>query len=299
MIHQARPWWRRGGRGRDDEAARDSRPQPEAATSDPDSPEPQVARLLELAAERATGALYLDGGGGGAVFLARGEVCYVASLLTPGVEALLLRPVYTDEQRWAGVATSLRRGESRAAVTAVRELLRGGTMSAVHIELLRRTAMADAAVAVLGPRGSPARARMRFRSGERHWCPATRTYAVADVLAEVGRRTAVLARLSLGVAPDRPVARTLRLSGDRIRLTANQWDVVRLADGTRTPVDIAWLRGHGVFQTTVAVHQLARLGLLTAGPGLAEQDVPGRHAVSFLGATVDAVTPGAGPQSLS
>ncbi|HST83631.1 MAG TPA: hypothetical protein VLL08_18005 [Kineosporiaceae bacterium] len=247
-------------------------------------------RLLELAAERATGALYLNGRWGGTVFLIDGRIGYVESVLTPGVEALLLRPTYGDEHGWAELVAGLRRGETAPAITAAGQLIRS-SVSAVDTEILRRTALADAALATLGAAvPEAARTRTRFRPGEKHWCEALCTFAVPDVLAEVNRRKTVLGRLTLGVAPRRAVRRVPKLPIERIRLTATQWNIARSADGSTTPLDLAWLLGHGVFATTVAVHQLARLGVVTTDPDLPESSaarlVPARHAMSFLHASI-------------
>jgi len=65
---------------------------------------------------------------------------------------------------------------------------------------------------------------------------------------------------------------------------------MRLADGARTPLDIAWLLGHGVFATTVVVHELVHLGVLTVpgGRDVAPAAAPRqRQAPSFLRATTD------------
>jgi hypothetical protein len=247
-------------------------------------------RLLELADERATGALYLDGRWGGTVFLVRGQIGYVESVLTPGVEALLLRPGCTDERAWADLIAALRQGENSTAVNDSLRVLRDRTTSAVRSEILRRSALADAAFAALGTVGpEPARARARFRPGETHWYEPGRTFDVADVLAEVTRRKAVLARMTLGVRMDRPLQRAAELPLDRIRLTATSWNIIRLADGSNTPLDVAWLLGHGAFATTVAAHQLGRLGLLVADSDLSEAisppTLPARHVLSFVRAS--------------
>jgi hypothetical protein len=224
-------------------------------------------RLLELAAERASGALYVNGRWGGTVFLIGGRIGYIESVLTPGIEALLLRPTYASEQSWAELVSQLRRGERATAATAAAQLLKSRSTSAVDAEILRRTAMADAALATLGTVVTDAeRTRARFRPGEKHWCETMRTFPVTDVLAEVNRRKAVLARMTLGVQPRQAVRRVPKLPVERIRLTATQWNITRSADGSTTPQDIAWLLGHGVFATTVAVHQLARLGVITTDP---------------------------------
>jgi len=254
--------------------------------TDPGHDDRQATRLLDLAAKHATGALHLKGGRGGIVYLRDGDVAHVESVLTPGVAALLLRPGYTEEG-WAEVLPSLRQGgESDDAATAAAELLRSGQVSPAHLEVLRRGAMADAALAVLTALATSEsmRSRPRFRPGERHWCPAGRTVPVTDVLTEVRRRTAMLARLAPGAGPDLPVDRAVRLWFDPVRLTAGQWDVVRLAGGSRTPRDIAWLLGHGVFATTVAVHQLARLGVVSLRDG-PTGGAPHRVPLSFLRAT--------------
>lgn len=249
-----------------------------------------VDRLLELAAEHATGALYLNGRWGGTIFLADGRIGYVESVLTPGVEALLLRPTYTNERIWAELVATLRRGETTVAASAAAELLRSHSTSAVDVEILRRSAVADAALATLGTVApETARTRARFRPGEKHWCETSYTFTVADVLAEVRRRKAVLERMTLGIQPRRAVRRVPKLPIERIQLTSTQWNIARSADGNNTPLDIAWMLGHGVFSTTVAVHQMARLGVVTAEPDLPgfppPQLFPARHTMSFLQAS--------------
>jgi hypothetical protein len=248
------------------------------------------SRLHELAEERATGALLLNGRWGGTVFLIQGRIGYVESALTPGVEALLLRPPYTHEQVWTGLIPAMRRGDRQAAVSAALKRLRGGSMSAAETEILRRTALADAALAALGPAVHETnRTRTRFRPGEGPWCDPVRTFSVADMLAEVDRRKRLLTRMTLGVRVDRAVRRAPDLPLERISLTATQWNITRLADGDSTPLDIAWTLGHSVFATTVAVHQLARLGVLAVDPALADvresPAVPARHVLSFLRAS--------------
>jgi len=248
-----------------------------------------VGRLVELAAKRATGALHLNGRWGGVVFLERGEVAHVESPLTPGLAALLLRPVSTEEG-WAEVVAAMRDGEAEAATTAAAHLARADTTPAAHVEILRRGAMADAALPVLGAPAGAAKGRSRFRPGERHWSAPGGTTSVADLMAEVRRRVHVLARLAPGVRPDLPVRRAAHLPFAQVRLTAGQWDAVRLADGARTPLDIAWLLGHGVFATTVAVHELVHLGVLTVPGGRATPPAAAprqRQAPSFLRATTD------------
>jgi hypothetical protein len=256
----------------------------------------QVGRLVELAAKRATGALHLNGRWGGVVFLERGEVAHVESPLTPGLAALLLRPASTDE-RWAELAAALREGEAEAATATAARLAHAESTPPAHLEILRRGATADAALPVLGAPAGAVKGRSRFRPGERHWSAPGGTTTVADLLAEVRRRVHVLARLAPGVRPDLPVRRAAHLPFAQVRLTSSQWDVVRLADGARTPLDIAWLLGHGVFATTVAVHELVHLGVLTvaggrdarlataAGPPAPPGAPRPRQAPSFLRAT--------------
>lgn len=250
-----------------------------------------LERLVELADTHATGALYVNGRWGGTIFLVRGRIGHVESMLTPGVEVLLLRPSYSDEHSWAELVASLRRGETAAATVAASQLLRSRSPSVVDVEILRRTALADAALATLGTVVPAAdRTKSRFRPGEKHWCESPCTFAVTDVVAEVSRRKAVLERMTLGIHPRRVVRRVPKLPIERVRLTTTQWNIAQSADGSTTPVDIAWLLGHSVFATTVAVHQLARLGVVTTDPDLPESPsdelVPARHTVSFLRATI-------------
>jgi hypothetical protein len=265
----------------------DPPPAPSASELEDDDPPNRIDRLLELAAEHATGALYLNGRWGGTIFLVHGRIGYVDSVLTPGFEALLLRPTYTNERHWASLVPALRRGETEAAVAAAQQLLRNPATAAVDAEVLRRGAVADAALAALGTGVPPStRARARFRPGERHWHEPIPTFGVAGVLAEVERRQRLLARMTLGIQPGRVVYRVPQLALEQVRLTATQWNLIRLVDGERTPQDLAWLLGQGVFATTVAVHQLARLGLLGSDPQRPETApadlLPARHVLSFV-----------------
>src|SRR5690349_6537414 len=138
--------------------------------------DPTPARLTELAAEQASGALYVNGRWGGTVFLVNGRIGHVESVLTPGVEALLLRPTYPSQRGWAEAIPTLRNGETGAAAAAAAALLRDSSRSAVEAEILRQTAMADAALATLGTVvPDAARTRVRFRPGEKHWYESNRT----------------------------------------------------------------------------------------------------------------------------
>jgi hypothetical protein len=282
-----RAWWRAG------------RLRPETAKGADAAPadDAQIVRLLELATEGATGALHLNGRWGGAVYLLDGRVAHVESALTPGLETMLLRPRFTDEDRWSELVVTLRRGDSANAVAVAQKLLKDGAVRAGHADVLRRTAMADAALAVLGSTEPDAtRARSRFRPQQRHWYDPAATTRVTDMLAEVNRRKLLLARMTMGVRVYWPVSRATSLRQERVRLSSSQWDVVRLADGSRTPLDIAWLLGNGVFPTTVAVHQLARLGVLTVSASdvaPASEPDPGmpRHVLSFLQAATETASP--------
>ena len=101
---------------------------------------------------------------------------------------------------------------------------------------------------------------------------------VPGVLAEVGRRRAVLERLAGLVTADAPLARRPELPVAAVRITPRQWALLALAEEGVTPRELAGPLGDSVFRTVCRCHELLRLGLLDAPSATA----PAPGAALFL-----------------
>jgi hypothetical protein len=108
--------------------------------------------------------------------------------------------------------------------------------------------------------------RTRFMDGQRPWIALGRPLTPGAALAETTRRLRLLAAVGQRVRPDDDVARAAATGPVAVRLSPQQWDLVRLCPERRTPRDLAWLVGRGVLATTVEVCELTELGLLRTAP---------------------------------
>jgi hypothetical protein len=219
---------------------------------------PAISALLDLAGQEASGVLEFPADPGGAVYLVEGLVSQVVSPDVPGVAERVIR---------------LRPDADQVPEEAIHGL------PAVQVRALLADAAADAALDIFG--GADAgRSITRFTPDRRHWAPLTRPLEVSRLLDEIARRRRVLAAIAGRSRPDEQVTRAEHLPVQRIRLTARQWDLVRLADGRRTPRALARTLGSGVFATTVDVAELVQAGLLAPVTGDVRTPMPFLQAVS-------------------
>ncbi|MEW2219502.1 transcriptional regulator [Streptomyces sp. NPDC006990] len=248
--------------------------------------------LHRLAAERATGAFTRAGG---TLFLVDGHIVHAESSAATGLEILLNRGCALSRACWEAAMT--RAGQDGGGT---RHLVASGSVTAGVLELCRGVALYDAAFFVLAPGGGPG----RFRHGVQHWLGARGGVVPLVVERETVRRLAFLDRIwpdprldvlppvPTGAAapsghPADPVVRTGAASqgaqphptgrqersaaapGQRSRLRAvpdRQLRILELADGNRTPTDIARALGRPAFHTLVELRRLAAAGLVTPGP---------------------------------
>ncbi|MFD4139041.1 MULTISPECIES: transcriptional regulator [unclassified Streptomyces] len=205
--------------------------------------------LLRLASERATGALLRDRG---TLYLVDGQVVHAESPAAPGLDVLLTAGGRLHADGWQ---EALREAGSYGRVG--RYLVERGTVSGGELEICHLGALYDAAFFAL----SPSRGPSRFRYGVAHWIGPVRPVAAEAVERETLRRRDLLARLWAHPGSDTaPVVRTGMVPGTR--LAARHRAVLELADGVRTPGDIAHVLGRPAFHTLVDVHRLAAAGLV-------------------------------------
>ncbi|MFG1609314.1 MarR family transcriptional regulator [Actinoplanes sp. NPDC049265] len=214
--------------------------------------------LTQVAGERQTGALVVDGhpGGspGGAVYLHDGAVVYAESPAAPGVGELL-----TASGRLAGRTWQAALDAGTAGARVGRLLLDQGHLTQGELELCVLGAIYDAAYFALAPASAP----VEFRAGAGHWLGTVVRVEAAAVNREARRRARLLDEIyphgKVDAAPVIPVPRAPR---ERVTLTALQWELLVHADGQRTPADLAQLLGRAGYATIQELRRLAALGLI-------------------------------------
>ncbi|MFF4992467.1 hypothetical protein ACFY19_35195 [Streptosporangium saharense] len=248
--------------------------------------------LSELSANRATGALHLEGGG--TFYLTDGRVTYAESPAAPRVEDLLLAHGRISGQ---AVRQAMRAGGtggagdvSGADGAGGAALLAQGVLTRVELEFCVLCAVLDAVFFLLG---SPVR-RTLFRRDERHWLGPQRYFDMTGLLRECARRRTQLDRTWPSADLDSlPVVPVGRVPAQRVVLTSLQWEVVARADATATPVELAHRLGRPAYAVLLAVRQLAAAGLLrlprgeiTAAPERGElpRRVAGASEIGQVGA---------------
>ncbi|MEU2263073.1 transcriptional regulator [Streptomyces sp. NPDC019645] len=204
--------------------------------------------LLRLASERATGALLRDRG---TLYLVEGRVVHAESPAAPGIDVLLAA---TGRLRADGWTEALREAGAHGAVG--RYLVDSGQVSGGELEICHLGALFDAAFFALAPSSGPT----RFRYGVAHWIGPVRPVAAEAVERETLRRRALLDRL--WAHPETDTAPVVPSPRRTVRAAPRQRAVLDLADGVRTPADIARALGRPAFHTLVDVRRLAAAGLV-------------------------------------
>lgn len=226
---------------------------------------PVAPMLVRLAREGATGALLRDTG---VLYLADGEVVHAESPAAPGIEVLLTVGGRLPADIWQEAVDA-----AGAHCRVARYLVDRRRLSAAELEISHLGTLFDAASFVLAPGAGPT----RFRKGAVHWFGPVRPVPVAALEREALRRRGLLESLwphpQLDTAP---VVR--RRSAHRSPLPRRQRALLDLADGVRTPSEIAALLGRPAFHALVGVRRLAAAGHVEtpARAGPTATAVPGR-----------------------
>ena len=231
------------------------------------APDPVLREsLTRSAAVGLTGVLQVIGDPGGTIYLSEGGVIGVKTPGAPSLEVLMLRSERVPEEGWDAAFAASAAGTSMSA-----ELTTRGLIGAGELEALLRLAVADALFALACGYVD----QCRPEPGAVSVLLPLEPHASADgLLAEAERRMAVLAavpglegyrRARVEPVPG-VVAPGTVLGGGRDELLA-------LANGRRTPRDLAFALGRGVYATTLALTRMQQEGLLMttslrAGPPL-------------------------------
>ncbi|MGC5013254.1 hypothetical protein ACLQ2R_21055 [Streptosporangium sp. DT93] len=225
--------------------------------------------LPRLVREGFSGVLRADGGPGGALWVRNGLVVAATTPAAPGPESLLLRSGRVSEQDWTEAYAVGAPAGRLAAELAARGAIGTAGLEAVCLAATFDAVFAMALYGVESCRVEPAGADDRLPL-----LPVLPGIEVGRLLRETTRRMTLLAawrRLGLSVRV-RPVpvavpAPTL-LGTDRIRRA-----VLERANGRRTPRDLAFVLGKGLFAVMSEVARMAEEGVLDLGaPGRAAGD---------------------------
>ncbi|MGW4912411.1 hypothetical protein [Streptomyces sp. NPDC004270] len=214
------------------------------------------ALLAGLHAERRSCAVLVSGAPGGVIHVRDGMVVGMETPGAPGVEVLLLKSYRITEDDW----TAARAGGTDPARLAL-ELVAQGLLGAAELEVIGQAALFDAAfaLALIRPDGwqvTDPRPLLDTGAAVPPERLVTENSRRIRLLANERGATARFARDRLEPAPEaRDPQRVARLSPrHRAVLTAT--------DGRRTPRDIAFALGRGLFAVMLDLRDLLALGLL-------------------------------------
>lgn len=220
-----------------------------------------ISALNRRGRERFTGTLRLDGSPGGTVAMRDGLVIAAASPAAPGPEPLLLRSGRVAEADWTA-AFSAGAPQGRFAD----ELVRRELLGSAGVEVVTRTAVVDAlfAMALCGahtctaePEGTPPP------------LPADPGLEPERLARELTRRlTAADEWQAAGLTMrSRPWATRAR---ETTPLNASRREILDRANGRRTPRDIAFALGRGLYSVMTDMATLLDDGLAALDPPPAE-----------------------------
>jgi hypothetical protein len=198
---------------------------------------------------------------GGAIHIADGLVAGIETPGAPSPEVLLLRSHRVTESGWdEAFAAAASSGEAMSAELVRREMVPAG-----ELEILLRTALADAMFVM----ASGTIEEYRAEPGPVDMVLPLEPGAGPDgLLAEASRRIRVLATLPARNDRERVVA-AAGAAQPGVRLGEGADEILALADGRRTPRDLAFALGRGVYATMLQVARMRQAGLLTTVPSRA------------------------------
>ena len=232
-----------------------------SATAGQRPPGDLAALLALLHADRFTGAVVVSGNPGGSFHLNEGLVIGIRTPAAPTAETLLLKSRRLTEQDWAAARDESHRDGGMARALATRT-----DIGLAQLELTCVAAIFDAAFAMAL---SPAEAWHLIEVAQPPDLVVAPGIEPARLTEETARRTAVLA------AHWRPVS---RLTEARIRpsampaspLNERYRDILLAATGRRTPRDISFALGRGLYSVLLDLTRMHARKLIqweaAAGP---------------------------------
>jgi hypothetical protein len=234
-------------------------------------------RLRDYAAARFSGLLRVDGQPGGAIHFVEGGISACETSGAPSLEVLLLRSGRVAESDWS--AAFAQAAIADRPMTA--ELVERGLLGAGEVEALLRVALADALFALTSGRVD----NVTETPAAECLLPLDPAARAGWLLAEAARRRQVLASFPAPLlsASDRITVAHGTALPHRV-LGPGQDEILALVDGRRTPRDLAFALGRGLYVTML---ELARMragstvvisarGQATAPPTSGEKELDAR-----------------------
>jgi hypothetical protein len=224
--------------------------------------------LREHAVDKFTGVLRVDGLPGGAIYLSEGRIAACETPGAPSLEVILLRSGRVPEADWnAAFSVAAMSGRPMTDVLVEREVLGAG-----EIEALLRIALADAIFAVVSGRVDG------WAEGPAADCPLPLDPPAKPgwLLSEATRRAQALAAFSgpALTAQDRAAIAPGTTRGGRA-LGQGQDEILALTDGRRTPRDLAFALGRGLYETLLQLSRMRDAGVIVL---ISRDREPGRPA---------------------
>jgi hypothetical protein len=222
--------------------------------------------LRRHAAAGHSAVLRVAGRPGGTIYLTDGQIAGCETPGAPSLEVILLHSGRVTESDWNAAFTAAAvLDRPLPAVLVERELLGAG-----EAEALLRTALADAVFAVVTGRVDG------WAEAPAAPCalPLSPAAQAGWLLGEATRRSQVLASIPGPALSAQDRIATGRGTGPGTEradrgLSPRQRDLLALADGRRTPRDLAFARGRGLYETMLELTRMRAAGMVgfsSAGP---------------------------------
>lgn len=217
-----------------------------------------VARkLLACETERRSGVLRVAGEPGGLIHLADGSVAAIETAGAPGPEMILAHSGRISEADWSVAFAAAATGGKLGP-----ELARRGLMGEGELEAVLRVALADAMFAIAGGRVDECAVE---HSRASPLLPLIPPAEPGWLLFETSRRLRVLSSTPGLVRHDQD-----RVTADPGALAAGMGparpgreEILALANGRRTPRDLAFVLGRGVYSLSLELSRMHAGGLVT------------------------------------
>ena len=224
---------------------------------DASGPPPSLRQALkDCAADGLSGVLEVTGEPGGTIYFSGGGVIAIETPGAPSPEVILLRSHQIPEPDWAAAFAASAAGEGPLGP----ELVARDLIGAGELEAVLRIALADAMFVLSG--GQVAKCQAEPGAADCQ-LPLEQPAEVGWLLAEASRRMRVLASLPGLVEHDRDrMAAAPGVVQPGVVLGEGRDEILALANGRRTPRDMAFALGRGVYATTLQMVHMYGAGLL-------------------------------------
>ncbi|GAA4058494.1 DUF4388 domain-containing protein [Actinomadura miaoliensis] len=233
-----------------------------------------ISALRRRGQERFSGTLRLDGNPGGTVTMRDGRIVAAATPAAPGPESLLLRSGRIAEPEWSRAFA--------AAAPAGRlpdELVERGLLGEVGVEVLARTAVVDAlfAMALTGVRTCTVEPADAGTPGP--LVPVEPGLDTDRLVREITRRLEVADGWRVLDLTVRSRPRVVRAEPEQIVDPARR-EVLGRVNGRRTPRDIAFTLGRGLFAVMSDLATLVQDGFVSLTEPPSPPPTPPEHPVA-------------------